>query len=121
LDRQGDDAPQPSLGDLAGRIAEAGRAAVAAEIGLWKAIAAWRLGGLKLGLPAFILALFIAQALATALFVVLAIALAPLVGVFWAVLILMLVGLGLIGALVWFGLARLRTLIAPLPPRDPQP
>ncbi|MBU3076387.1 phage holin family protein [Sphingomonas quercus] len=110
---------RPSLGDLAHQLVEDGRTAVEAEINVWKAIAAWRLSGLKLGLPLLLVALFVLQALVTALFIGVVIALAPLVGAGLAVLIMGIAGLVLIGLLVWIGTRQLRTLFAPLPPEDP--
>jgi len=121
LDQRGDQDREQSIGELLGRVAETGRAAVEAEIGVWKAIAAWRLSGLRLGLPARIGAFFIGQSLVTAMFIGLVIALAPVVGAGWAVLIMTLIGLALIGVLIWFAMRRLRTLVAPLPKEEPKP
>lgn len=114
-----EDALRPSIADLVHQVAEDGRAAVQAEIGVWKAIAAWRLGGLKVAAPLLVTALFLTQAMLTALLVGLMLILGPVLGIGWAVLVVTLATLALIAILGWLGVRRLSTLFAPVPPETP--
>lgn len=105
---------EPGIGGLIGRIAEDGKAAVRAEIGLYKAIAAHRMSGLKTAIPLLIGALFLLQAVVTAIFVGILFALSGWIGAGWATLVTAVIGLGLVGLLCWTGFSRARTLFEPI-------
>ena len=111
----GQEEREEPIGDIFARLMQDGRDAARAELGVVRAIAAWRLSGLKIGVPLLLAALFLAQAAITALLVGLVIALAPVIGALLATLLVIVAALGLIGLLAWMGIKRCRTLVAPLP------
>lgn len=108
-----------SIGGLARQVVDDVKQAARAEIGLWKAIAAFRLSGAKLGVPLLVGALFVLQSVLTALFVGLIVTLAPMLGPGWATLLVVVGGLVLVGLLAFIGLRLLRSLTTPLP--EPRP
>lgn len=110
-----DDAPRASVADLVRQVAEDGRAAVEAEIGVYKAIAGYRLSGIKVGAPLIVAAIFLLQAVLTALLVGLILALATLIGPGLATLAVVIAGFAVVGLLGWLGARKLGTLFAPLP------
>lgn len=113
---------RPSVGDLFTQVTEDGRAAVRAEIGIYKAIAAYRLSGVKVGAPMLVGALFLAQAIVTALLVGLILTLSPRLGAGWATVVVVVVALVIVALLGWLGARRLGSLFAPLPPEaEPLP
>ncbi len=108
--------PRPSVGDLFSQVSQDGRAAVQAEIAIYKAIAAYRLGGVKVGAPMLAGALFLAQATVTALLVGLILLLSGPLGAGRATLVVVIGGFVVVGLLAWLGIRRLGTLFGPLPP-----
>jgi hypothetical protein len=104
----------PGIGELIGQVTQDGKAAIKAEIDLYKAIAVHRASGLKIGVPLLIVALFVLQAVVTAIFVGVLFALAGWIGAGWATLATAVLGFALVGLLAWLGIRRARTLFAPI-------
>ncbi|MDB5693377.1 MAG: hypothetical protein JWO81_2440 [Alphaproteobacteria bacterium] len=103
--------PDPSIGDLFGRLADEGKAYVRAEAGVYKAIAGRRMANARSGVIALVGAFLLLNAALGTLVICLALGLAPVVGgpvlagliVFAAIAILSFF-------LVRFGAARMKAL-----------
>jgi uncharacterized membrane protein len=102
--------PEPSIGDLFGRLADEGKAYVRAEAGVYKAIAARRVGNARSGAIALVAAFLLLNAALITLLVCLALGLAPLVGPVLAGLIVFAAVAIVSFVLVRFGAARLKAL-----------
>jgi hypothetical protein len=102
--------PEPSIGDLFGRLADEGKAYVRAEAGVYKAIAARRVGNARSGAIALVAAFLLLNAALITLLVCLAVGLAPLVGPVLAGLIVFAAVAIVSFVLVRFGAARLKAL-----------
>ena len=101
---------EPSIGDLFGRLADEGKAYVRAEAGVYKAIAARRVGNAKSGVIALVAAALLMNAALGMLIICLALGLAPVVGPVLAGLIVFAVIAILSFVLVRFGAARMKAL-----------
>jgi hypothetical protein len=110
LDAQRGTLPEPSVGDLFGRLAEDGRAFVRAETNLYKAIARHRVGKASGGAAALVAAVFLLNAALVTLVVSCALALVPLVGPLLGGLIVFVVASAIAGGLAYWGLGKVRAL-----------
>jgi fatty acid desaturase len=72
--------PEPSIGDLFGRLAEDGKAYVRAEIGLYRTIAMRRVGNARNGAIALVAAALLLNAALGMLIICFALGLAPILG-----------------------------------------
>ncbi|WP_029724500.1 phage holin family protein [Sphingomonas sp. UNC305MFCol5.2] len=96
------EAEEEGIGELIGRLVEDGKGFARAEIGYYRTLAASKLGEARAGLILGIAALVIALCSVTALLVGLILSLTPLVGPGLATLIVIVVALALAGLLGWF-------------------
>lgn len=101
---------EESIGELIGRLVEDGKGVARAEIDYYRALAATKVGEARAGLILGIAALVIALCSVTALFVGLILSLAPLVGPGLATLIVIVVALALAGLLGWLAYRHLARL-----------
>jgi hypothetical protein len=110
MDMQTSRPEEPSIGDLFGRLADEGKAYARAEAGVYKAIAAHRIGNAKNGVIALVAALFLFNAALITLFVAFALGLEPMVGPVLAGLIVFAVFAVISLFLVRFGIGRMAVL-----------
>lgn len=101
---------EPSIGDLFGRLADEGKAYVRAEAGVYKAIAARRVGNAKSGVIALVAAALLTNAALGMLLVCFALGLAPVVGPVLAGLIVFAAIAVISLFLARFGAARMKAL-----------
>ena len=102
--------PEPSIGDLFGRLADEGKAYVRAEAGVYKAIANRRIGNAKSGAIALVASLLLLNAALIALFVSFVLGLVPIMGPVLAGLAVFAVVAVVAFFLVRFGAARMQAL-----------
>lgn len=101
---------EESIGELIGRLVEDGKGVARAEIDYYRALAATKVGEARAGLILGIAALVIALCSVTALLVGLILSLAPLVGPGLATLIVIVVALALASLLGWLAYRHLARL-----------
>ena len=99
----GDERP---IGELVSQLVDEGKAYAKAELGLAKAIASAKAGGLKVPAILFGAAVLLAQAAVTVVAVAIFVALAAAMGPILAGLLAFLVFAGAAGALAWFGVEK---------------
>lgn len=104
------DRPEEGIGTLFGRLAEDGKEFARAEVAYYRALANDKVGPLKSGLIFGVAALVIAWSALTALLVGLILTLATLMGPGLATLLVVLVALALAGLLGWMAWSHLRRL-----------
>ena len=110
MDMQASKPPEPSIGDLFGRLADEGKAYVRAEAGVYKAVATRRIGNAKSGVIALVASLFLLNGALIALLVSFVLGLAPIMGPVLAGL-LVFAAVALISfVLVRFGASRMQAL-----------
>jgi len=102
--------PEPSIGDLFGRLADDGKAYVRAEAGVYKAIASRRIGNAKSGVIALVAAVFLLNAALVTLLVSFALGLAPIMGPVLAGLLVFAAVAVISLFLVRFGAGRMKAL-----------
>jgi hypothetical protein len=102
--------PEPSIGDLFGRLADDGKAYVRAEAGVYKAIATRRIGNAKSGVVALVAAFLLLNAALITLLVCLALGLVPIMGPVLAGLLVFAVVALTCFVLARFGAARMQAL-----------
>jgi hypothetical protein len=102
--------PEPSIGDLFGRLADDGKAYVRAEAGVYKAIATRRIGNAKSGVVALVAAFLLLNAALITLLVCLALGLVPIMGPVLAGLLVFAVVALICFVLARFGAARMQAL-----------
>jgi hypothetical protein len=102
--------PDPSIGDLFGRLADEGKAYVRAEAEVYKAVATRRLANARSGAVALVAAFLLLNAALIALVICLALALAPRVGPVLAGLIVFAATAAIAFFLIRFGAGRLKAL-----------
>jgi hypothetical protein len=102
--------PEPSIGDLFGRLADDGKAYVRAEAGVYKAIATRRIGNAKSGVVALVAAFLLLNAALITLLVCFALGLVPIMGPVLAGLLVFAVVAVISFVLVRFGAARMQAL-----------
>jgi len=112
---------RPALGVLFKRLAEQVRTLIRAEIGLYRAEAAWRAVSLGWAAGFAFGALALVQALSVALLVGLILALAPIWGVGWAVAAVTLGGLVVAALLGWLAYRKIAAALEPDPPETSRP
>jgi len=109
-----------TLAALFSRLAEQVRTLIRAEIGLYRAEAAWRAVSLGWAAGFAFGALALVQALSVALLVGLILALAPLWGIGWAVAAVTLGGLAIALLLGWLAYRKIAAALEPDPPEPKQ-
>jgi len=109
------DTQEESIGVLIGRLVEDGKSYAQAEIGYYRTLAASKLAEARLGLIFGVAALVIALCSVTALLVGLILSLAGFVGPGWATLIVILVALALASLLGWLAYRRIQRLFGNKP------
>ena len=97
------DAQEESIGEMIGRLVEDGKGVARAEIGYYRTLVTSKLGEAKAGLILGAVALVIALCSVTALLVGLILTLTPLVGPALATLIMVVMALALASLLGWLG------------------
>lgn len=102
--------PEPSIGDLFGRLADEGKAYVRAEAGVYKAIAARRIGNARSGAIALVASLLLVNAALIALLVSFVLGLVPIMGPVLAGLLVFAAVAVVSFFLVRFGAARMQAL-----------
>ena len=102
--------PEPSIGDLFGRLADEGKAYVRAEAGVYKAIASRRIGNARSGAIALVAAFLLLNAALIALIVSFVLGLVPIMGPVLAGLAVFAVVAIVAFVLVRFGAARMQAL-----------
>jgi hypothetical protein len=102
--------PEPSIGDLFGRLADDGKAYVRAEAGVYKAIATRRIGNAKSGVVALVAAFLLLNAALITLLVCFALGLVPIMGPVLAGLLVFAAVALICFFLVRFGAARMQAL-----------
>ena len=102
--------PEPSIGDLFGRLADDGKAYVRAEAGVYKAIATRRIGNAKSGVIALVTAFLLLNAALITLLVCFALGLVPIMGPVLAGLLVFAVVALICFVLARFGAARMQAL-----------
>jgi len=107
---------RPTLGVLFRRLAEQVRTLIRAEIGLYRAEAAWRAVSLGWAAGFAFGALALVQALSVALLVGLILALAPVWGIGWAVAAVTFGGLAIAALLGWLAYRKIAAALEPEPP-----
>lgn len=95
------EAAEESIGELIGRLVEDGKGVARAEIDYYRTLVATKVGEARAGLILGIAALVIALCSVTALLVGLILSLTPLIGPALATLIVIVVALALAGLLGW--------------------
>jgi hypothetical protein len=110
MDMPASQPPEPSIGDLFGRLADEGKAYVRAEADVYKAVAARRLANARSGAVALIAAALLMNAALGTLVICLALGLAPRFGPVLAGLIVF-AAIALVSFfLVRFGASRMKAL-----------
>ncbi|MBN8807256.1 MAG: phage holin family protein [Sphingomonas sp.] len=104
----GGPSPEESIGSLVGRLVDEGKQYARAEVDLYRAKLAPRLGEARNAAILAIAALVLAQALLVALLVGLVMTLAPRVGPGWATTIVVVVGLLIVALLGWIAFVEAR-------------
>jgi hypothetical protein len=112
---------RPSLGTLLTRLSGQIRTLIRAEIGLYRAEAAWRAVSLGWAAGFAFGALALLQALTVALLVGLILALAPVWGIGWAVAAVTLGGLATAALLGWLAYRKIAAALEPDPPEAKAP
>jgi len=102
--------PEPSIGDLFGRLADEGKAYVRAEANVYKAVATRRIGNARSGVIALVAAALLMNAALGALVLCLALGLAPIMGPVLAGLLVFAAIAVISFFLVRFGAARMKAL-----------
>jgi Putative Actinobacterial Holin-X, holin superfamily III len=112
------DRERQTLGALFTRLGDQIRTLIRAELGVYRAEAEWRAISLGWAAAFGFGALALLQAVTVALFVGLIMALAPLWGTGFAVLVVTLGGLAVAGLLAWLGYRKIAAVLAPASPKD---
>ena len=102
--------PEPSIGDLFGRLADESKTYVRAEAEVYKAVATRRIGNAKSGVIALVAAVFLLNAALVTLLVSFALGLVPFMGPVLAGLLVFAVVAVISLFLVRFGAARMKAL-----------
>lgn len=110
-----DPAPEPegerSIGDVVSQLIDEGKAYAKAEFNVAKAIVTEKANGLKWPAILFAAALLVMLAGVSGLAVGTALALAPLVGPFFAGLVVLILFCAIAGGLAWLGIKKLREVL----------